>query len=329
MTPGARIEINGIEITSRAEGGLLTILESITVTDEAGGRADTLQISIDDRDPAVSAAKGDEIRVWLGYEPTPAYLGRYTVESVRKTGPRRLMTVSAKAAEMTSAIRVRKTRSHHATTLGAIALQIASEHGLTAAVAPALASLVIEHIDQQTESDLAFMERLAIRSGAIFKVADGRLLVMQKGSKTLPSGEPTGTTTIRPVDCESYEWESGSRGDHRAVVCRYRVGAVHKTVTAGDAAADLKHRDRRLYGSKAEAEASARAQLGDFIRGKVSATVECERGLPEVFAESDVILAGFDAEMDATYRVGRVRHTFDTGGFRTSIELQIGGGGDE
>ena len=325
MTPCARIEVNGSEIGTRTAKHILTVLETLTVTDEAGHRADRLDITIDDASGAVSIAKGDEIRVWLGYEPTPVYMGRYKAESVRKSGPVRRLTITATAAELRGAIRVRKTRSHHDTTLGEIAARIAAEHGLTAAVAPELARLAIAHIDQQTESDLAFMERLANRSGAVFKIADGKLLLSKTGSKTLPSGAANVSTTIRPVDCESYDWESGTRGNHEAVVCRYREGARDKTVTAGNADATLKHRDRRLYASKAEAEASARAQLDDFARGAVSATIECERGVPEAFADSEVRLAGFDGEIDGAYRVKTATHRLDGGGLRTSLELEMTG----
>lgn len=324
MTPSARVTINGKEVSTKliGEGG---ILESLSVTDEAGLKADAVEITIDDRDRYASAAKGDEIRVWLGYEPQPVYMGRFKVDSVRKSGPRRRMTVSAKAAEMTSAIKAAKSRSWAGKTLGEIARTIAAEHRLSPSVAPELASLAIPHIDQQSESDLAFLQRLAARSGAVFKVADGRLVLAKKGAKTLPSGEAKEAVVVRPEDCESWDWESGGRADYKAVVCTYRDGGKRKTVTAGGKDLKPKHRDRRLYGSKAEAEAAAKAQLADFKRGKVSARIETVVGRPDVFAEGNVTLAGFDDEVDAEYRVKSVRHTLDGGGLRSSVELEIGG----
>lgn len=327
MTPAARIEINGREVSTRLAGKDGGILESLTVTDEAGIKADAVEITIDDRDRYASAKKGDEIRVWLGYEPAPVYMGRFKIETVRKSGPRRTMTVSAKAAEFTSAIRAAKSRSWHGKTLGEIAAAVAAEHGLKPAVAASLAAVAIPHIDQQNESDVSFMNRLAARNGAVFKVADGRLLLTKKGEKTLPSGSSKAATTITPADAERWDWESTGRGAYKAVVCSYRDDGkgLRKTVTAGDKAAKSKHRDRRLYGSRGEAEQAARAQLGDFARGKVSCTLDAARGLPQAYADGEVVLEGFDAEVDATYRVKSVRHTLDGSGLRTSLTLEIGG----
>lgn len=330
MRPSARIKVNGLEVTTRLmdpDDPGRTVLESITVTDEAGFRSDSLDITIDDRDCFASAAKGDEIRVWLGYEPTPLNMGLFLVERVSKTGPRRRMTISAKAAEFTGPIRAAKVRSHHGKTLGEIATAIAAEHGLKPVVAPEIAALVIEHIDQQNESDLAFLQRLATRSGALFKVTDGSLVLARRGSTMVPSGAAIFSTTIRPADVASWDWESGSRGDYKAVSCSYRDDAKgdRKTVTAGDPASTLKHRDRRLYGSKAEAEAAAKAQLDDIIRGKVSARIETGLGRPEIFAECEVVLEGFDDEVDGAYRVKSVRHTLDGRGLRSSLTLEWGG----
>lgn len=197
-------------------------------------------------------------------------------------------------------------------------------------IAPEIAALVIEHIDQQNESDLAFLQRLATRSGAVFKVTDGSLVLMKKGSKTLPSGKANVSTTIRPADVASWEWESGGRTDYKAVACTYRDDATgeRKTAVAGDPASTSKHRDRRLYGSKAEAEVAAKAQLDDCARGKVSARIETSFGRPEIFAECEVVLEGFDDEVDGAYRVKSVRHTLDGAGLRSSITLEIGGSAD-
>lgn len=326
MTPSARLEINGVEVTTRflnVGDEEKQLLESLTVTDEAGARADALEVTIDDRDGYVSPAKGDEIRVWLGYEPKPVYMGRFMVESVRKSGPRRRQTVSAKSAELTGAIRAPKLRSWHEMILGEIARIIAAEHGLTPSVAAEAARIAIPHIDQQTESDLAFLQRLATRWGLLFKIADGHLVLAARGAKALPSGAAISATTIRPADCKSWDWESNGRGDFRAVVCSYRDDGLKKTVTAGDGASTSKFRDRRLYGSKGEAETAAKAQLSAFKRGRVTATVEAA-GLPELFAESEITLNGFDSEVDGVYRAASVRHTLDGSGLRTSVRLELG-----
>lgn len=111
--------------------------------------------------------------------------------------------------------------------------------------------------------------------------------------------------------------------DESALAASYEAKIAEAVARAEKAT--LKHRDRRLYGSKAEAEAAAQAQLGEFSRGAVLATIECERGVPEAFADSEVRLVGFDSEIDGSYRVKTATHRLDGGGLRTSLELEMTG----
>ena len=332
MRPGARLQFDGREITAwlipasgaeraRLSGGLI----SLSVTDEAGFKSDSVEFTIDDIDRHKAPTKGAELKVWLGWEPQPLYMGRFKVDSWRKTGPRRTLSVSASAAELTTAIRAAKSRAWDDKTLGEIARKVAAEHGLTPAIHAEVEGIRIPHIDQQHESDLAFLQRLATRNGSVFKVADGRLMLTRKNAKTLPSGAAKGSAILRPSDVSDWTFESTARGDYKAVVTSYRDDATgeRKTATAGDKRSKLKHRDRRLYGSQAEAEEAARAQLRDYQRGKKTVDINAP-GLPIIFAEGEVTLVDFDPDIDGTFRVRSVRHTLDSSGFRSSLALESG-----
>lgn len=317
MRPAARIEINGKDLT--AQYG--EILESLTVTDEAGIKSDTCEISIDDAGHVDVPGIGAEVRVWLGYEPTPIYMGRYTVTSLRKSGLPRRCTISAAAADLTGKVRTQKMRSFHETTVRAIVEKIAAEHGLKPVVDAGIGARMIDHIDQQTESDASFLTRLAARQGASFKIGDGKILFAAKGSKSRADGTAKEAILLQPFDVGSWEAEWSKRGDIEGATTQYMDHASGKRRTATVGKRGLKHRDRRLYGSKAEAEAAAKANLDDRTRSQLTVSINGP-GDPRLYADGSVTLKGFDAAIDRNYRATRVTHTFSGQGYTTGTDLE-------
>jgi len=325
MTPAAIVEINGRDRDREWFERLL----SLTITDEAGIMADTCEVVLDARpgpDGGVSAPPiGAVMRIWLGYQPAPRLMGSFRVRSWTKAGPLRTISIQADAADLTGDIRKPKLRSHHEQTIGQITDRIAAEHGLSAVVDAELAGRLIEHIDQQTESDVAFLTRLAKRHGATFKLGDGKILFAAKGSRTVPSGAEKTPITIRPDDVSTWQATCESRGGYGSASASYRDHTTGKRVSVKAGAGEPQHRDRRLYGSKAEAEAAAAANLGDLARGKMTVTLD-GAGMPELFAEALVRLEGFDPDVDGEFIAKSVSHTFDgRGGFTTSTTLEATG----
>ena len=190
MTPAYRIEVDGKDFTEQW-GSRLT---SLSITDEAGIKSDTLEVEFDGRDKIKAPKIGAKVRVWLGYAPAPVLRGQFVIDEWTLSGPLRTLRISAKAAELTSRIRAAKTRAFDDKTLGEIVNQIAADHGLTAQVDSELASIQIAHIDQANESDLGFLSRLAKRNGGVFPVQrisemiDGRTSVMigSHGAREMP-----------------------------------------------------------------------------------------------------------------------------------------------
>ena len=181
----------------------------------------------------------------------------------------------------------------------------------------------MEHIDQQTESDLGFLSRLAKRNGALFKLADGKVLFLKKGAKKNPSGNPKPARTVTPPEVSSWTMTESERGGHKSVKCSWmdHKAGKRKTVTAGSG--KPVHRDKRLYRTEAEAKAAAQGQLADLERGKRDGSLEM-MGNPEFCAEMDVTLFGFDADVDGTYSAKSVSHDFSASGYTMSVSLEAG-----
>lgn len=322
MRPTARISIDGKDITTRLlGGGENCLLESLTITDEPGVKSDSLELTIDNRDGFTVPKKGSIIQVWLGYEPEPVYMGKYRVDEWSKSGPPKVLRVSAKSAELTTAIKGTKTRSWHDKTVKQIVSQIAGEHSLGTAIDQEIGARQIEHIDQQTESDIAFLTRLASRNGATFKLADGKVIFAKKGSKTLPSGGSKPEVVLKPEQVSTWSVTESERGGHKSVICFYQDHAKNKRVSVKAGNGKPAHRDKKVYRTKSEAEAAAKGKLGELTRGRREGQIEMP-GNTELFADGVVKLQGFDPDCDGTFFAKTVTHSFSGGGFTTSLSLE-------
>jgi len=318
--PAYRIELNGKDVTDLWS----EVLESLTVTDEAGIKTDTCEVTFDNREGFSAPPIGATLKVWLGYDPTPIYMGSYKVATWTKDGPLRRLTLSARAADLTSKIRSPKMKSWHEKSVNDIVSEIAADNGLQAIVDSGIGAIFIEHIDQQTESDVNFLTRLARRVGATFKLADGKVLFAAKGSARSPDASAKSVKIIVPEQVSIWSATMESRGDFATVATQYRdpASAKRKWARAGTGG-DVYH-DRHLYGSQAEAEAAGKAKLGDLTRGQISATIDGP-GNTSLFAEALVKLKGFDADVDGTFLAKSVSHTFSARGFTTSATLETEG----
>jgi hypothetical protein len=316
------VSINGRDITTQLLApDKRRILVSLSVTDEAGIKSDTCTLVIDNRGGFPAPKTGELMEVWMGYEPEPEYMGKFRIDEWEKSGPPNILTVSAKSAELTTEIKETKHKPWDDTTLGNIVQNIAGSHGLSSVMTGDLASRKVEHIDQHGESDLAFLSRLAKRNGAMFKLADGKVIFVKRGTK-LPSGKGKTERTLKPTDnVVSWRLRKSERGEHKSVICYWHDhdGGRRRKVTAGSG--HPVHRDKRIYRTEEEARAAAEGQLGDFQRGKCDSSLEMG-GTPDFFAESLVTLSGFDDDVDGTYNAKSVTHTFDSSGYRTSVALE-------
>ena len=132
MKPVFQIIANGTDITPQINDRLL----SLEITDEAGLRADAIDIKLDDRDGAIALPpKGATLNVSLGYGGSGlTYMGAYEVDEMDLAIVPQTMKITGKSADMGGTIKQPKTRNWDDITIKDIVTKIAGEHGLTAAV---------------------------------------------------------------------------------------------------------------------------------------------------------------------------------------------------
>ncbi len=338
-TPAFRIVCDGEDITANLQDRLT----SLRIVDDSGQQSDSLELALDDRDKLLPVPRsGANIKVWLGYSdggPPPVYMGTYAVDEVGLSmGGPRSMTIKASAAALAPAlVKERKTRSWDNKTLREIAEQIAKENGLQITIKGKAADQKILHEDQTNESDQNFLSRLADRFQAVIKPADNKLVLVDRAAG---QAGPVQTVDIT----QAIDWNANlkNRGAFGSVEARYvdreATGGVsqwsntEKKITAGGTAGGGSWTGTsgqqlppfqipKLFPTKAEAEAAAKAQLQSLQSGEVRITVRLS-GDPsfKINAEGQVILRNFRPYIDGQWFVRQVTHELASGGYITSIE---------
>ena len=300
-------------------------LESITYTDKRGLEADDVEIVVIDADGRYELpSTGVEINVSFG-EDLEAVEVLAVVDEVSHDGPPDKITIRGRAANLRSEFLAVRSQSYDGTTLGAILEQIAARHSVTLAISADLASLPVEHIDQQYESDANFVTRLAEDYGAIASVKHGRLVFAVAGAAQSVSGEPLEPVLIARSDTISHNFQDSDRtGEVSGVEANWQdTGAAEvKTVLAGEAGNTRSI--KRVYSTEAAADQAAEAELARARRGSKTLSLSLSRLHGGVLAETPVQALGFKPEIDAVgWVVTEATHIYGSSGCLTSFTGEL------
>lgn len=319
-----RVTLDGQDLTARFAPRLL----ELSLTSKRGDDADQLDLTLHDHDGAMALPRsGVTLSVALGWDGQGLIdQGSFRVDDVEHSGAPDVISLKARSADLTAALRIHRERSWHATTLGAVLKQLAGEHGLGNRIAPALAAITLPHLDQ-SESDINLVTRLAKRFDAVATVKAGQLLFLPLGGASTADGQALPAAVITRSSGDGHRWARTDRSQYSGVRAYWHVkeGANRKGVLAGDSgsAKELRH----TYPSEAEAIEAAKAEWGRIQRGAATLSLTLALGRPDLQPEAPVTVAGFKPEIDGTFWViTQVAHRFGSGGFTTSLELETKAG---
>lgn len=319
MTPEFMVLADGINITPQIADRLI----GLTVIDEAGVKADAVEITLDDRDGLIELpAPGAVLRVMLGYKETGLVpMGEYTADEVTVSSPPATMVIRATSAALGGSVKGQKTRSWDKVTIGQIVSTIAGEHGLIGKTAAKYANVRIDHIDQTDESDLNLLDRIGRDRDALVSVKGGTLLFMGRGEGQTVGGVPIPPRPLLEGDTTSWSLTLTTRENYRSVIAVWqdRSAAKKIEVKAGDGDPQLKL--RHIHASEAEAQDAARAKLDEIMRGNDSFEATLI-GDPLIAAEGRVVAAGFRAGVNGIWSITSATHELGSGGYSTTIRAE-------
>lgn len=321
-TPAWRVVLDGTDLTDRIAPRLL----GLTLTECRGGEADQLDLQIHDHDGKMALPKrAVTLTVSIGSKLAGMVpKGTFRVDEVEYSGAPDVITIRARSADLTDAMRVRQDKSWHKTTLGAVLREVAGRHGLTPRIDDKLASTALPHLDQANESDIALLTRLGKRYDAVATVKAGCLLFTAIGSGKTATGKPLPTLTITRSDGDQHRYSTTDRNAYSGVRAYWndKAGANRKSVLVGESG--NAKRLRETYASAKVAREMADAEWKRLQRGESTLAYALAIGNAAIYPEMHVRVTGFKPEIDDTqWLVAKATHSINaSNGFTTALDLE-------
>ncbi|WP_338585069.1 phage late control D family protein [Pseudomonas sp. MAG733B] len=269
--------------------------------DAAGIESDQLSLTLDlEGLPGLPSLDG-KIGLRVGYRESGLVdKGEFVI--TRRTPtlfPLRLTLVATAApfsARDETGFKQRRSASHGPTTLGALFRQLTSRHGFSPRVAPDLALIKIEHVDQSNETDMGFLTRLAWIHDAVAKPVNELYVLARRGQakslsgKVLPNVRLSVTTNNRPDDHSfiSATLDETARAKYQGCKMSWWDAASGKELIAQSGIAPFKTVRRRCENAE-EAQAACEGEVRRMLRETLKVTINCP-GDPKFCAEGLVVL---------------------------------------
>ncbi|MDQ7010713.1 MAG: contractile injection system protein, VgrG/Pvc8 family, partial [Mariprofundaceae bacterium] len=225
------------------------------------------------------------------------------------------------------ALRSVKTRAWDNIAIADICKTIAGEHGLTAKVAskyatgnPPAIGAPINHLDQNNESDLNFLTRLAHDYGAICKPVRDYLLWVEKGTNISATGRVLDSVSITPDQVTTWRATLADRGKYVAAIAHYHDHDTAKRIPVriGSASGVPITSAVGTFTDEQAASAAATAKLAAVNRGATTLHMTMP-GNALIAAGSPLMLGGFRAGVDGGYISDMVAHELSGGGYKTTL----------
>ena len=334
----ALILYNGKNISS----SLAPYLKSLTVTDNMGGMADDLQITLEDREALWQASWLPEMGAtldvsiicenWPELPGTVYRLGLFEIDEITSSGPPSEVQIKAVSVPDDNKLRgVERTRSWEKAELKRIANDIATGAALSLAYEPDY-NPIIDRAEQSEESDLNFLYKLLQDHGLALKIFDKKLVIFDEAD--YEAAEPMSTiykpqkaddtgTAFEIKAVKSYSLKSKLRDIYKACHVKYQDGKSKQKIEAiftdpqKSSGKTLEVNEQVKTQGEAErlAKKRLRAKNCQEVTGSFSLL-----GNPLLLAANTIALSGFGA-YDATYIITRATHSIGSG-FTTDIEIR-------
>lgn len=324
-SPAFMILADGIDVTAGINARLL----SMTLTDNAGGQADTLSITVADRDGnVVLPGPGAKLNPFFGYAGTAMnYMGEFTVDETVSSGSSsgRVISITAKSVDTNKTQKQKSSRSWENKTLGEILKEECERDGLSLLISPYFENIKREHTARQNQSLLDFGTSLAKKYGAVFKIAGSKALFVEPQSGISLSGLKLPIVpVVYGVNLQGWNIRPlMGRMSYGQVQAhwhnRNKAERVTETVSGNEAGPIFTL--ARMYDNADEAKAAAKGKQEALARSKGGGSFTIS-GNPYAMAESKVLALGIKTGVDGLWYAKTVVHAFSGGGYVTTLTVE-------
>lgn len=310
----------------------------LELVDAAGVESDSLSVDIWGQGLSEWPDDGQKISLKIGYVETGLRdMGSFTLSRISEQLPQQVLTLTFTAAQfqVNSAgdFRQRRAATFEGKTVGDIVAEVAGRHGYSPRVSADLRGQVVAHINQDDETDIQFLQRLAKQFDAVCKPTDKYLVFGRRGEVKSLTGralEPVAvvydSAARRPGDLGFTQVviTTADRRKYSGAKARWRdPGAADDTeVAVGESPYRVLP---TVYKTEQEALREAEAALRQAKRQGDSLAIDCP-GDPRIAAEGLLELQGFPSvRANITWSCDRVTHTIAKNGYRTRVEATLPG----
>ncbi|MCC8379579.1 phage late control D family protein [Xenorhabdus sp. PB30.3] len=342
--PAFDLRIGGEKITS-----LNDRLLSLSLTDNRGFEADTLELAIDDTDGKVALPpRGAEIAVRLGWQGESLInKGLFVVDEISHSGPPDRLEITARSADFREEFNIKREYSWHDVTIGDVVSAIAGRYDLQPGVSRQLMGVEIDHADQTNESDISFLSRMAEMVGAVATIKNGRLLFIVPGQGVSQSSSPLPVITLHRDSGDRHSFRVADRAAYTGVkACwldlnfgkqpattlkRKRKQSKEKKARSSRREGEyLEGADgnvyvmRQTFKTEQAARRAAASKWSRLQRGAAEFAITLARGRAELYPDLTAAVVGFKATIDShQWTLSRVVHVINENGFTTQLELEL------
>lgn len=339
--PGFDIQIGGKTIMPVNDR-----LKSLTVTENRGFTADTIEMELEDTDGALKPPpRGTTIDVAIGWKGQPLVKkGTFIVDEISHHGPPDILTISARSADFRADFNVKRDYSWHNCTVSYVVRAIAGRYNLIPAISTELASLELDHGDQTKESDISFLTRMAEMLGAATTIKNGYLLFFTPGTGRTAGGKVLPSITLTRRSGDSHFFRVADRDAYTGVEAYWLdlgFGKKRKTRVTG-------RRKRRkgsssskegnylegmegntyvlphTYATERGARRAAVAKWQQLMRGAAEFNLTLARGQAELYPELHANMQGFKSVIDDNdWTIVRTVHAITEHGYQTALDLEV------
>lgn len=308
-------------------------LLSITYSDVLSGGSDSLDIELEDSEgkwlDAWYPGHGDTLELSLGWVGGPLRsLGRFEIDEIELLCAPSVVRIRSLATGIAVAVRTTEHRAYEATTLDAVARQVAQRQGLT--LTGRIEPIQLDRLTQQ-ESDLEFLRQLADEYDYAFKVVGHRLVFHRIGD--LARQAPVASLTLKdlagvslrdqirtvPQKTEVKHREPAKKQLISYQIVNGKTVAVPSSSSKAATSADTS-KQRKRSTSAGQAKARANADLARANRERTTGNWSCI-GMPGLVSGNVVALAAA-GKMGGQYLLTQSTHRLSrSGGY--VVDMQV------
>lgn len=317
-----KVVVNGQDITDI----LRPLFISLTITDEAGRKADSFSLTlVDDGKIAFPKTEGD-LQISTGDSIDRLIdRGTFTVNSVALSSPQNTITLSGDSANLAGEFKAQRDFTWENVSLKELIERVASRCGYQPAVSDHFVNVMIEHRLQTGQSDADLLTELAIEHNATMKITRGKLVFFDKGDNKTVSGKTLPPVLIHLTDEVQSTITLSGKVRYQAVIAKWRCidSAQTKDVRVGDEKGRAKIL-KSIFQDEDTAKAGAESALYEIQRAEYTLELNDIPFIPSLSAERSILLSGHMREQfNAQWMCERVTETLDESGHLQSAQFVV------